>query len=321
MRADRLLSILLLLQVHRRLTAGTLAERLGVSERTVYRDMDALSASGVPVYAERGTNGGWQLTDEYQTRLTGLTQEEIQATFLAQPTRLLADLGLRQAAEVAALKLQAALPSTQRDRATQAQQTILLDMSGWRQSVEEVPMLPQLHAAIWRGRRIAFAYARSDGAAVERIADPLGLVAKGRLWYLIAAVDGEPRTYRVGRIREATILDEPATRPEGFDLATFWEEASSNFVERLPRYPVVARVTPAMLARLEHHERNRQVRPLGPPDAEGWITVSLQMETLDSASEYLLGLGPALEVLEPAILRERIIAQAAAVSRRYAGVS
>src|SRR3712207_6799936 len=120
MRADRLLSILLLLQVHRRLAAGELAARLGVSERTVYRDMDALSAAGIPVYAERGTNGGWRLTDEYQTRLTGLTQVEIQAAFLTQPARLLADLGLRQAADAASLKLLAALPSGQRGRAAQA---------------------------------------------------------------------------------------------------------------------------------------------------------------------------------------------------------
>jgi predicted DNA-binding transcriptional regulator YafY len=152
MRADRLLSILLLLQVHRRLTAAELASRLGVSERTVHRDMGALSASGIPVYAERGSNGGWRLTEEYQTKLTGLTQEEIQAAFLTQPARLLADLGLRQAADAASLKLLAALPSGQRVGAARAQQTILLDMAGWRQAVEAVPLLPTLHAAIWQGR-------------------------------------------------------------------------------------------------------------------------------------------------------------------------
>ena len=317
MRADRLLSILLLLQANRRLTAGTLASRLGVSERTVYRDMDALSASGVPVYAERGTNGGWQLVEEYQTKLTGLTQAEIQATFMAQPARLLADLGLQQAADAATIKLHAALPTGQRDRAAQAQQTILLDMSGWRQSVDAVPLLPQLHAAIWQGRRIRFAYGRGDGVAVERVADPLGLVAKGRLWYLIAAVDGEPRTYRVSRISEATTLEDAAIRPPGFDLTTYWDEASSSFVDRLPRYQVVARVSPALLTRLEHHDRNLAVRRLAPADEHGWTVVSLRLETFESAGEYLLGLGPQVEVLEPPELRERVRQQAAAVSAAY----
>jgi predicted DNA-binding transcriptional regulator YafY len=316
MRADRLLSILLLLQVHRRLTAAELAARLGVSERTVHRDMGALSASGIPVYAERGGNGGWRLTEEYQTKLTGLTQVEIQAAFLTQPARLLADLGLRQAADAASLKLLAALPSGQRGGAARVQQTILLDMAGWRQAVEAVPLLPTLHAAIWQGRRVRFAYERGD-KTVERTADPLGLVAKGRLWYLVAAVGGEARTYRVSRIREVLPLDEAATRPPDFDLALFWEESSRGFVERLPRFEVVARVAPALLARLELGDRTPPFVPHGPPDAEGWVTVTLQLQTPDSACEYLLGLGMLAEVLEPRDLRARVAERAAAVAAWY----
>lgn len=317
MRADRLLSILLQLQVHRRVTAGELAARLGVSRRTIYRDMESLGAAGVPVYAERGTNGGWRLTEEYQTRLTGLTQEELQATFLAQPARLLADLGLRRAADAATIKLQAALPSAQRPPASRARQTILLDTAGWRQAVEAVPLLPLLHAAIWQGKRVRFAYGRGDGAAVERTADPLGLVAKGRLWYLVAAVDGDLRIYRVGRIGAATMLDEAAARPPDFDLAAYWEQASASFLERLPRYPVVARIAPELLDRLAANDRNLALTPLGPPDELGWRTASLQLETLAAAGEYLLGLGPLIEVLEPSALRDRVGAQAAAVAARY----
>jgi predicted DNA-binding transcriptional regulator YafY len=317
MRADRLLSILLLLQVHRRLTAAELASRLGVSERTVHRDMVALSAAGIPVYAERGGNGGWRLTEEYQTRLTGLTQSEIQAAFLTQPARLLADLGLRQAADAASLKLLAALPSGQRGGATRAQQTILLDMAGWQQSVDAVPLLPSLHGAIWQGRKVRFAYERGDGVAVERTADPLGLVAKGRIWYLVAAVDGDVRTYRVTRMRAVQPLDEPATSPPDFDLALFWEESSRTFVESLPRYAVVARVAPVLLSRLQLGDRTPPFTPHGPPDDDGWTTVTLQMQTRDSACEYLLGLGTLLEVLEPADLRAQMQQQAAAVVELY----
>ncbi len=320
MRADRLLSILLLLQVHRRLTAGELAVRLGVSDRTVYRDMDALSVAGIPVYAERGGNGGWRLTEEYQTKLTGLTQVEIQAAFLMQPARLLADLGLRQAADGASLKLLAALPSTQRGGATRAQQTILLDITGWRQAAEAVPLLPTLHDAIWQGRKLRFTYLRGDGGAVERVADPLGLVAKGRLWYLIALVDGDIRTYRVGRLQVATALDEPATRPPDFDLATFWESSSREFVQRLPQYMVVVRAAPELVSRWSTGERNLTFTLLDMEDhddTDGWSRVSLQLETLDSACQYLLGLGPLVEVLEPPELRHRLLAQVQATAALY----
>lgn len=317
MRADRLLSILMLLQIHRRLTARELAARLEVSERTIHRDMEALGAAGIPVYAERGGHGGWRLTDEYQTRLTGLTQTELQAAFLTQPARLLADLGLRRASDAATLKLLAALPSAQRGRADRARQTVLLDVTGWRQAAEAVPLLPTLHDAIWRGRRLRFAYARGDGAATERLADPLGLVAKGRLWYLVAAVDQEVRTYRVGRIRAAVALDEPATRPPDFDLAAYWEASSRDFLAQLPRYPVVARAAPALVARLSSGDRRVDHAALGPPDDAGWVPLALQLETLESACEYLLGLGPAIEVLAPPELRALVAAQVRALARLY----
>src|SRR5215212_9732508 len=222
MRADRLLSILLLLQTHRRMTAGALAQRLEVSRRTVHRDMEALSMAGVPVYAERGAGGGWVLPDSFRTDLTGLTESEIQALFVSMPTRLLADLGLAQASDAALVKLLAALPSVARRDAEQVRQRIHVDGAGWHQSAETVPALATLQEAVWIDRRVRLNYRRGDGSAVERVVDPLGLVAKGRLWYLVAGVDGEPRTYRISRVEAAEILDEPASRTPDFDLATFW---------------------------------------------------------------------------------------------------
>jgi predicted DNA-binding transcriptional regulator YafY len=236
MRADRLLSILLLLQVHRRVTARQLAKRLEVSERTILRDMDALSGSGVPVVAERGAGGGWSLLDDYQTKLTGLSGAEIQSLFLARPPRLMADLGLKQEAEAAMIKLQASLPASSRLQADLARQWILIDTRGWRDPGESIPSLPILLDALWRGRQVRFLYRKVLCEASERFGHPLGLVAKGSVWYLVANVEGETRTYRVSRISQAVILDEASLRPAKFDLEGYWERSAAEFRENLPRY-------------------------------------------------------------------------------------
>ena len=225
MRADRLLSILLLLQVHRRVTARELAKRLEVSERTVLRDMNALSGAGVPVMAERGAGGGWSLGEGYQTKLTGLSTAEIQSLFLARPPRLMADLGLKQESDAALIKLQASLPAGSRQHADFARQRILVDTRGWRDPAESVACLPVLLDALWRDRQVHFVYSRVLGEPGDRTAHPLGLVAKGSTWYLVARVDplqDDARTYRVSRIREAAILEQPADRPAAFDLAQYW---------------------------------------------------------------------------------------------------
>ncbi|HXA04619.1 MAG TPA: WYL domain-containing protein, partial [Bryobacteraceae bacterium] len=247
MRADRLLSILLLLQIHRRVTARELAKRLEVSERTILRDMDALSGTGVPVMAERGAGGGWSLLDNYQTKLTGLSAAEIQSLFLARPPRLMADLGLKQEAEAALIKLQASLPAGARDEAEFARGRILVDSRGWRDSAESVVCLPVLLDALWRGRRVRFRYSRVLAEVSDRCGDPLGLVAKGSVWYLVASVDGEPRTYRVSRISEAQILEEPSTRPADFDLTVYWERSAAEFREKLPRYYATFLASPAVM--------------------------------------------------------------------------
>lgn len=317
MRADRLLSILLLLQVHRRLTAGELARRLEVSERTIYRDMDALSAAGVPVYAERGAGGGCCLADAYRTDLTGLSDGEVRALFLAGPGRLLADLGLRGAAETALVKLLAALPAPARRDAEYARQRIHVDAGGWNRPEEAVPTLPALQAAVWRERRLRFTYRRADGGAVERLADPLGLVAKGGVWYLVAAIEGEVRTYRVSRVLDAQPTDQPFVRPAGFDLAAHWERAAADFQAGLPRYAATLRADPAILPRLHHAGRFARIERVGPPEADGWYTVAIRFETEEEAGEYALGFGPRLAVIEPPALRERVVHLAREVVARY----
>lgn len=317
MRADRLLSILLLLQANRRMTAGTLARRLEVSPRTIHRDMEALSAAGVPVYAERGTGGGWVLPETYRTNLPGLTEAEAQAVVLAGPPRLLADLGLSAASNAAWIKLLAALPEISRRTAEHARQRIHVDLAGWRGSRDAAPFLPVLQDAVWRDRRLRLVYQRADGTGTERVVDPLGLVAKGRLWYLIAAVEGEVRTYRASRVQAAEVLDEPSMRQPEFDLAAYWAASSSGFVAALPRYPIVARVAPEVLRQLEGVGLYAQVERVEGADGRGWPVVHVLLETPEQACVYVLTFGTRLEVLEPRELRDNVVALAESVAAFY----
>ena len=318
MRADRLVSILLLLQVTRRTTARELASRLEVSERTIHRDMDALSSAGVPVTADRGNGGGWYLIDEYKTNLTGLNHTEIQALFLTNPARLLSDLGLRQAADAALIKLLAALPAISRRDAEYARQRIYIDTAGWRNSAENVSALPALQEAVWRERKLQFQYERVGCDSTERIADPLGLVAKGSVWYLVAAVDGALRTYRVSRIREARVTDQPAARPRDFDLAAYWQQSAAEFQAQLPRYYATIRVGPAVPRWMAYLGRASRVERSAGPDENGWLTLTIRFDAEEEACHFALSFGPEAEVLDPEPLREKVVRAAQDTLEMYA---
>lgn len=317
MRADRLLSILLLLQTRQRMTARELAQRLEVSERTILRDMSALGSAGIPVRAERGAGGGWMLLDSYRTTLTGLKEPEVQALFLSPPTRLLADLGLDKAAEVGLLKLLAALPSASRRGAQDISQRIHVDVGGWRRADEATPQLPLLQEAVWQERRLRMVYQRGDESVVERVVDPLGLVAKGSVWYLVAGVEGETRSYRVSRVLEAALLAEPCVRPDGFDLVAYWERSTTEFTAALPRYLATLRVHVSLLGRLRQGERYTHLEAEEAPDAEGWARVEMRFEEEHNAVEFILGFGDQIEIIAPDRLRTLVIEQAAAVLARY----
>ena len=321
MRADRLLSILLLLQAHQRMTARDLAQRLEVSERTILRDMSALGSAGIPVRAERGAGGGWMLLDSYRTTLTGLKETEVQALFLTRPQRLLADLGLDKAAEVGLLKLLAALPSASRRGAQDISQRIHVDVGGWRRAEEATPQLPILQEAVWQERRLRMVYQRGDESVVERVVDPLGLVAKGSVWYLVAGVEGEPRSYRVSRVREASLLEEPCARPDGFDLVAYWERSTAEFTAALPRYLATLRVEAGLLGRLRQGERYTQLEAEEPPDVDGWARVEMRFEEEHNAVEFILGFGDRIEVVAPEELRSQVIQQAEEILTLYARAS
>lgn len=317
MRADRLLSILLLLQAHGRLPARALAERLEVSERTVHRDMESLSMAGVPVYAERGRHGGWSLTEAYRTDLTGLTEAELRSVVVATLPGVLADLGLGDAAERALLKLLAGLPEARRRTAEAARGYLHIDPSGWRRTEEAAPFLPTLDLALRTGRRVAIVYERAmDHSIVERSVDPMGLVVKGSVWYLVATVDGNGRTYRASRLRAVTILDEPVDRPPDFDLAAFWRDTQAEFRAALPSYHATIRYAPEAMSRVRLGWRFAQLESEEPPDADGWITCHIRADSDSVAMECALGLGDQAEVVEPAELRDRVLAEAGRIVAR-----
>ncbi len=316
MRADRLLSILLLLQVGRRMTARELAERLEVSERTILRDMEALCAAGVPVTADRGTGGGWSLLQDYRTDLTGLSAEEAQTLFVARSSRLLADLGLGRAADAAFIKLTASLPAAARRNIEDTRKRLHIDGAGWFQSEEAFPYLATVQEAVWQERKIRMVYLKADGTPLDRIVDPLGLVAKGNIWYFVGATDGELRSYRISRIQEASVMDAPCVLPEDFDLAEFWERSVADLRASVPRYAATVRVQSGLLRKMRHDRYVRITRE-EPPAADGWTVLDVLCEGEDEAYDYVMRHGPQIEILDPLPLREKVKETVRIIASRY----
>jgi predicted DNA-binding transcriptional regulator YafY len=319
-RAPRLVSLVLLLQTHGRLTAAELAERLEVSVRTVYRDLEALSSAGIPVYAERGPRGGCRLVDGYRTSLTGLTVQEADALFLAGVPGPARDLGLGAVLAAAQLKVLAALPERLRATATVARQRFHLDVPGWFSEAPERGELEAVASAVWSDRSVDVAYRRGDGKLVRRRLDPLGLVLKGGLWYLVARADGQHRVYRVSRLERVEPRDERFERDDDFDLAAFWAEASKAFEQSLPELPVTVRMSPDARRRLDLLGETvaRTAIETAAPDARGWSTLVLRMERVEYAHGLLLRLGGEVEVQGPPELRARFAATAKDLAALYA---
>lgn len=318
MRSSRLLSILLTLQARGRTTASTLAGELEVSVRTIYRDIDALSAAGIPVYAEKGQNGGFQLLDGYRTRLTGLSSQEAEALFLAGLPGPAADLGLAAATAQTRLKLLAALPESTRADAERVGQRFHLDPVGWFQGPEQIALLPTLALAVWTARQVRMRYDSWKGI-VEREAGPIGLVLKAGLWYLVAQVGEQIRTYRISSILDLAVTDRAFARPPAFDLAAHWADFALDYEARMVSGRAVLRISEDALRKLAHVNRALAgaVGAAGPPDAAGWCTVDIPIESVEIAVGDLLRLGDDVEVLAPPELRQTMIDTVAALSQRY----
>lgn len=321
MRASRLLSLLLLLQTRGRMTAQELADELEVSVRTVYRDADSLAAAGVPLYADRGPTGGYQLVEGYRTRLTGLTTGEAESLFLAGMPDQAAELGLGTVLAAAELKLMAALPPELRSRAGRIRERFHLDAPGWLHEDDRPPHLAAVAEAVWNQCAIRVRYERWRGVVVARRLEPLGVVLKGGAWYVVARAEQQIRTYRASRILELEVVDERFERPEDFALAAFWQAWLRDYEARVFREEAVVRLSPRGLAMAEHildPVMARAVRTsAGPPDADGWRRVVLPVESNAHAVVQLLRLGVDAEVLGPPELRERMAETAETLARRY----
>ena len=302
MRATRLVSLLLLLQMRGQLTAQELASHFEVSIRTVHRDVESLAAAGVPVEAVRGPAGGYRLAGGYRTKLTGLTAAEAEALFVAPAPA--AELGLGGVLANARLKVLAALPAELQERASRAERYFHLDARRWFRAEDTVPHLPAIASATWQEQRLSARY-REGRRVVRRTLDPLGLVLKAGAWYLVARRSAGMRVYRVSRFVSVRVRDDTFERPDDFDLAAFWDEWSRTFEASRPRVDVTLRASDLVLRHLP-----REVR-----GGDGIYTVGF--ESIEEAFRELLRFGPDAEVLEPAVLRERIAAAAREVAGLY----
>ncbi|MFI6349493.1 helix-turn-helix transcriptional regulator [Streptomyces sp. NPDC050560] len=322
MRASRLVSALMLLQNRGRMTAQELADELEVSVRTVYRDMEALRAAGVPLYGEPGQDGGYQLIDGYRTRLTGLTSGEAETLFLTGLSGPAADLGLGALTTAAQLKLMAALPPDFRDRAARITARFHLDAPGWYRDADETPFLIEIADAVWTDHAVRIRYERwAEPREITRAVEPLGLVLKSGHWYLVARHEQKIRSYRVSRILGLDVLEEVFERPTGFVLAAHWQESLDDFDARRHTGEAVLRISPAALERLtdlwEPALAASAERTATAPDADGWVRAIVPTESFAHTIPQLLKLGTEAEVLAPPALREEVARILTTMADRY----
>ena len=314
MRADRLLSLALLLQARGAATARSLAAELGVSVRTVYRDLEALSAAGVPVVTEAGPGGGCRLMDGYRFPLRGLRPDEAEALLILGVPTVLDELGLAGA-------LTAAHRQIRVTAGVGSGALVHLDMPRWFGGQEAVPCLGDLARALRLGRKLAIRYPPSDRD--PRVVGPLGLVNKAGIWYLVArsgAGAGDIRVFRAGRVSAARILAEPAGRPAGFELAAFWAHWSSEFEASRPRLEVRLAASPGALSAFGEvfgPAAAPALETAEPPGQDGWRVVTLSFEHERAAVHRLAGFGDQVEVLDPPAVRAALLATAREILGRY----
>ena len=305
MRADRLLSILMLLQKNGQMSARALAEELAVSERTIYRDMDALCVSGVPVYSETGVRGGYALLDSYRTTLTGLKEDEAQALFMMSIPAQLEDLGISDKLRSAFLKLSAALPGAQQQDEMHVRQRFHLDSTWWRQGGNKVPQLHTIHQAVWQDRKLNVTLRLPFTTEVQRTISPYGLVAKAGEWYVACERSQRVRVYRVAELVDVSLIDESFERPQDFDLVRFWEAWCAEREALFSSYTAVIRISPTLIPHLSQLFSPQIAAKANEAqsDAEGWITLDVTFSSFVAARKRILGLGSSVEVIEPMALR------------------
>jgi predicted DNA-binding transcriptional regulator YafY len=306
MRADRLLSLLLILQARGKTTAQKLSEELGVSRRTILRDIDSLSFAGVPIYAEGGHGGGFALDEDYRTTLTGLQDAEIRTLFVTSNAQLFAEVGLGEAAASGLRKLLAGLPASQQPGVAFIRQRLLIDPAWWWRESQPPSFLDQLQQAVYEDRCIRVVYESHNKDVAERTLEPYSLVAKSSIWYLVAKREGELRSYRVSRFHHVELLTQHFMRAADFDLPTYWQTQLKEFVDSIPDYRFTLRLHPDQLNFVKWLAPGR-CEVVGSLDSNGWLTVQIRLESLDLAKMLVFGLGQQVQVIEPPELLEAVI--------------
>jgi predicted DNA-binding transcriptional regulator YafY len=314
MKSDRLLSVLLLLQAKGRATERELAEQLEVSQRTIHRDLEALSAARVPVVALRGSQGGWELERGWRTQVPGLDEAELRALLMAQP-RAVGHPRLAAAAESALNKLMAALPGPMRAQAAAMRERLHVDATGWRETGEDLSMLAAVQDAVARERKLAFDYTKADGEKAPRTVDPLGLVAKGLSWYLVARAAHGIRTYRVSRMQAVTPLSTGFERPPRFDLAEYWKKSTAEFNQQRRRYAATLSLTADAARKLQGWFSTTLVAgSMRVEDSGDWITLKAEFEAESEARFIVLGFGSRVRVVAPTELQQWVQTEAHAMA-------
>ncbi len=322
MRASRLLSILMLLQTRGRLSAPQLAAELEVSQRTVLRDMDQLSAAGVPVWSDRGRDGGFQLREGWSTTLTGMTEGEAQALFLAGLPNAATELGLGSAAASARLKMLAALPMALREDAARASARLHVDPVDWYCAATPPIYLQAVANAVWQQRLVHIRY-ESWRNVIDRFIKPLGLVLKAGIWYVVALADSAkaPRTYRLSNIQSLSIQEKTFIYPKMFHLATHWQTATKRFETEIYTDSARLRVTAHGMKRIKELSAAvaaAAIRTAANDDADrDWFLITVPIESIEHATDQFLSIGADAEVLEPLALRKRIQNMLAAMVALY----
>lgn len=312
MRADRLLSLILRLQTEGKQTAQALASELGVSRRTILRDVEALSLAGIPIYSEGGHGGGIALDEQYRTSLTGLHTSEVRSLFVASNSTALDEVGLGEAGERLLLKLLAALPAAHRPTVDHIRQRLMVDPAWWWRDTDSPPFWDDLQRAVYEDCLIDATYERYDGSISERTLAPYSLVNKSSLWYLIALRDDEFRTYRVSRFHRVDVLPQTFTRRPDFDLPTYWKDHLQEFIDSFSEYKITLRVHPERVKFVQWLTPGRW-RLLDESDDDGWVGIEVVMESPQLARMLVFGLGAQGQVIAPAGLAEEVRAEARAL--------
>ncbi len=313
MRADRLIAILMHLQARGRTSGRALAEKLEVSERTIHRDMEALAAAGVPVYAERGSGGGWELSEGYRTNLTGMKHKEALSLLMSHSGFIARELGREQDFDAAILKLLASMPDAVRTGIQSAHGKIHIDTAGWGEMSPRPDALEPVQEALLGERKLTFTYRGQDGAR-KRIVTPLGLVLKGKTWYLASHGNRAVRNYRLSRMTAVRVLADRGRVPADFDLARHWRESTRAFAEGFPSYKTRLKVRADRMGWLMSVP---YVEVVELKRTKQWVQVEADLEQLERAVSVLLPFGIAIEVLEPLELREEMRKAAESIRALY----